>query len=1228
MLLKSVLRLVMAAVSLSTFSASAGVWYQGIPGDFASALYATAPPGDAARLFVVSQNGLIHVVTDADGKLDDPFIDLQDETNYDQQELGLLGMAFDPNFATNGYFYVSYTRDQGEQIQSVVSRFRVQGDPLTSNEADPTSEVVRLVVDQPYDNHNGGMIAFGPDGYLYLALGDGGAAYDPENRSQNLETYIGKMLRMDTAGDGPFTAPPDNPFVGDTPGLDLIWHYGLRNPWRFSFDRLTGDLWLADVGQQDYEEVNFVAAGDAGGRNFGWRAYEGNNCNIPAECAPIADQVTFPIYTIAHDGEGKAITGGYRYRGTALPVLQGNYLFGDYIAASLAMLSVTPGDPPTVAARDLTQIFNPVGFKCCLTSFAEDGEGEVYAVTKSKVYKLVDDNIAYLDLQSFGQATEPTMLTGPPGDGSRVVVLQRNGVMRLYIDGVQQETPFADLTDRVASDGELGLLGMAYHPDYATNGYFYLNYQRRTGEGGATIETTISRFTVNGDPPTAVTADPATELVLFTAVQPGGDHNGGSIAFSPNDGYLYIPIGDGGCCNDPYDTAQDLGSPLGKILRIDVDNTDPGLNYAVPADNPFVGDVGVLPEIWAYGLRNPFRSSFDRVTGEFYFGDVGQDANEKVGYQPAASTGGENYGWPIFEGTRCNTDAVTQQDCDNLQASVSFPIRENFRQFGSSVTGGAVYRGSAMPGLVGRYIYADYVSARVLSFVPNNGTATLLREYTGDLDFEDELLSGIVGISEDGVGELYVVSIFGNIYKLVAGLGNESQEFNIPEGEQPLDEAGLAIEIEPARDATLYEEATGALANGTGRNLFAGRTGDNAEFADRRALLYFDVAGELPPDAEVLSASLRMRCTKIPVGGTDTTQSIYRVTRDWNEGPTAATGAGGTGAAAQAGDVTWIHTASPSALWATPGGDFINSARATIPVGDTGLYTWSGTNIALDVIDWLAHPETNFGWMLLGDEATDKSARRYDSREATNPANRPVLVVRYCGSPQEGWVFNPTNGHYYRLTNALTYEDAAAQAECAGGYLATINNPLENQWVLDNLISESGSAYIGYNDREVEGTFAWLNEELALYTNWDTDEPNDSGGEDAVLMLQNTGLWNDVVETTTLVGIIERDTNPIVPPTPHAADQDGDFSISLTELLRVVQLYNSEGFQCAATPEASEDGYLPGAGANESCTPHSSDYVVQDWVIGLSELLRMIQLFNGLSFTKCDEGEDGFCAGA
>lgn len=1235
-----------AALALPALPAFAGIAFRSLDASFASALYVTSPPGDASRLFVVEQNGGIYLLIDG-VKQETPFIDLFGKTNYDHQELGLLSMVFHPDYATNGFFFLNYTRTVGGQIQSVVSRFTATGDPATATSASLASEQIKLVVDQPYDNHNGGMMAFGPDGYLYIAFGDGGSAFDPENRSQNLESYMGKLLRVEADGEGLFTPAPGNPFIGATPGLDEIWAYGLRNPWRFSFDRGTGDLWIADVGQQATEEVNFVPVNAAGGKNFGWHAFEGNDCLIPAECAPIEANVTFPIYTYAHNGEARAITGGYVYRGSGIPSLQGAYVFGDYTQGTLGFLRYSPGSTPEVEVRDLTPIFNPRNDICCLTSLGEDADGELYVVTQSKVYEVYDDGEAYMDLQKVGDFEEPLYATSPPGDASRLLVSQKNGLIYLVKDGVRQETPFLDLRTEVSTEGELGLLGFVMHPNFSTNGYLYVNYTRYTTPQEEAIETIIARYTANGDPATATTADPASKLVIMQIPQPyKDDHKGGAMAFSPLDGYLYIPLGDGGCCNNVFGNAQNLGSPLGKILRIDVDNTQTGLNYAIPGDNPAIGIPGARGEIWALGLRNPFRSSFDRLTGDFYFGDVGQELIEEISFQPAASTGGENYGWPTFEGNRCNTDVATELDCTTLGPGMVPPIVDYPRELGSSVIGGAVYRGAAMPGLQGRYFYADYFQPRVFSFVQSGGVATSPREFTEDLDAKRELLEGIVALSEDGVGEMYVCCITGPVYKLVPGLGDDSEDRdggNEGEGETPVEPLGVEVHLDAVKDATLYEDAAGAFANGAGPNIFAGRTGDNGDESIRRGLLKFNLQGVLPPDAEIVSASLRLRCSKLPVGGEDANVAVHRVLTEWSEGPAKPLGAGGAGAAADVGDSTWLHTNFNTAFWASPGGDFDPTASASIPVNSVAVHTWTSDALADDVTAWLANPASNHGWMLRGDEAVVKTARRFDSRENTTANNRPQLIIRYCGSPQEGWVFNPANGHYYRLTETLAFAEAQAQAECVGGYLATINNSAENAFLLANL-GLSGPAWIGYNDRIQEGVFAWVNGESATYQNFAAGEPNGGEAADGVQLSQADGKWSDEDVAALAIAIVERDSSPFITEgegggegegapegdgegaaARHSADTNGNGAIELTELLRVVQFYNSGGLQCAATPSATEDGYLPGAGPNHSCANHDSDYSPADWVITLSELLRLIQLYNFGGYQSCGGQEDGYC---
>ena len=285
------------------------------------------------------------------------------------------------------------------------------------------------------------------------------------------------------------------------------------------------------------------------------------------------------------------------------------------------------------------------------------------------------------------------------GDGTgRLFIVERGGRIWLVKSGASQKTLFLDVSDRViTAGGEQGLLGLAFPPDYAGKGYFYVHYS-----GSPDGRTVVSRIRLSSDPDSA---DPATEEVLLTTAQPFGNHNGGQMQFGP-DGYLYIGLGDGGSGGDPLKKAQDLTSLLGKILRIDVESgAEP---YGTPSDNPFVNDPSAASEIWALGLRNPWRFSFDRTTGDLYIGDVGQSSREEVNVQAAGSPGGENYGWSIMEGTGC----FGNPSCDTT--GISLPVVEYDHSEGEcSVTGGSVYRGDAFPAMRGIYLYGDFCSGRI-----------------------------------------------------------------------------------------------------------------------------------------------------------------------------------------------------------------------------------------------------------------------------------------------------------------------------------------------------------------------------------------------------------------------------------------------------------------------------------------------------------------------------------
>ena len=327
-------------------------------------LYVTSAGDDSGRMFVLEQPGRIWIVADGQ-KLDTPFLDITNLASQDilgsYSERGLLGLAFHPDFETNGEFFVHYSDTSGD---TVVAQYTVSADD--PNVADASSAEILMTHPQPYSNHNGGQIAFGPDGYLYIGLGDGGSQGDPENRAQDPDVLLGKILRIDVDGEEPYGIPADNPANTTNPELaPEVWALGLRNPWRFSFDRVTGDLYIADVGQNQWEEVNFQPAG-AGALNYGWRPYEANQ-PYSGETPP-ADMV-LPIAEYDHS-LGCSISGGYVYRGEALPQLQGVYLFGDWCSGRL-----------WASYRDASETWQTTQLMetgRTISSFGEDDAGELY----------------------------------------------------------------------------------------------------------------------------------------------------------------------------------------------------------------------------------------------------------------------------------------------------------------------------------------------------------------------------------------------------------------------------------------------------------------------------------------------------------------------------------------------------------------------------------------------------------------------------------------------------------------------------------------------------------------------------------------------------------------------------------------------------------------------------------------------------------------------------------
>jgi glucose/arabinose dehydrogenase len=335
------------------------------------------------RLFIAEQEtGLIKIINPNGTVQSTPFLDIDAIVSNSGGERGLLGLAFHPDYATNGYFFVNYINNSGD---TVISRF--SRDAVNLSIADPNSELIILNYTQPFSNHNGGELQFGPDGFLYISSGDGGSGGDPQNNSQNLGNLLGKLLRIDVNNStiaNPYAIPADNPFVGNTAASEEIWAYGLRNPWKFSFDRTTGEVWIADVGQNEIEEINFASSTSAG-LNYGWRCYEGNseyNGNA-SECNGASP--TFPVAQYTHNSTGGcSITGGYRYRGTEHPGLVGLYFFSDICNQDLGYLRFENGSwNMTIESFSLG---GPV-------AFGEDVNGEIYFSTLGgNIYKIIDND--------------------------------------------------------------------------------------------------------------------------------------------------------------------------------------------------------------------------------------------------------------------------------------------------------------------------------------------------------------------------------------------------------------------------------------------------------------------------------------------------------------------------------------------------------------------------------------------------------------------------------------------------------------------------------------------------------------------------------------------------------------------------------------------------------------------------------------------------------------------
>jgi glucose/arabinose dehydrogenase len=361
-------------------------------------------PGVDNRLFIVERPGLIHMLTLSGQKINAPFLNIQDLVLDTFLEQGLLGLAFDPGYEDNGYFYVSYNNLSGDMQ---VSRFQVNMHNRTK--AKKNTEKLIITWDKPFPNHNGGAIHFGPDGYLYISTGDGGSAGDPFNNAQNISKLQGKILRIDVHSGDPYAIPADNPFVGMAGARPEIWDLGLRNPWRFTFDRLTGDMWIGDVGQDMWEELNYEPAGE-GGNNYGWRCYEGTHPYT--ECSPTVLPLVMPVHEYAHSEDTSlpcsgTIVNGYVYRGTQSEWMYGKNFHADFCTGQIHAFWFENGAP----MHAVVYLGEPFEY----TSWGEDQAGELYLadMMDGEIYRVVDGSADRKDVSQFDAANTLILYPNP-----------------------------------------------------------------------------------------------------------------------------------------------------------------------------------------------------------------------------------------------------------------------------------------------------------------------------------------------------------------------------------------------------------------------------------------------------------------------------------------------------------------------------------------------------------------------------------------------------------------------------------------------------------------------------------------------------------------------------------------------------------------------------------------------------------------------------------------------
>ncbi len=714
-------------------------------------------PGSPHMIAVVQKSGQIIAVRRGQ-QLAKPFLDISDRV-VDNGEQGLLSIAFDPKYAKNRRFYVYYVNhhcENGGACNIEIDSFKASKDSPVKANPSSRHRIIEVTHHQA-GNHNGGTVAFGPDGDMYFAVGDGGTQPDPENDAQNTHNLLGKIGRIKPKAKGGYTVPRSNPYVGK-PGMDEIYSIGLRNPFRFSFDPKTGDLWVADVGFNTWEEIDHATLARANGANFGWRVFEGPNpcgqCGFPPETHPpplyIAPVHSYPHNAPSGQEQGNVIVGGVVVRSRKLPALNGKYIYSDNEANDLRSY-----DPSTGKEHELgLDVGGP-------SSFMQAASGIVYVtgVGDNHVYKLVEPHAKHaapkhpgpshagrgggVRLAHVGNFNSPDYVTSAPGVHKTLYVVQRGG--RVVADRHGRKHTFLDISKRTTMEGERGLLSMAFDPHFQKNHLVYTYSTNRDGN----IE--VDEFHAS-----ARRARRKTRRTVIKIPHPGeSNHNGGTLQFGPG-GLLYFGTGDGGSGGDPPENAQNKHVLLGKLIRINP-HKHGHKRYSIPRSNPFVGRPG-RNEIYALGLRNPFRFSFDPKTKHILIGDVGQDHWEEVDYESPKRLRGANFGWDHFEG-RHRLHYPGDNEAPRPKHKYRPPIHEYSHKDGRcAIVGGYQIREPKLKSLNGRYVYADLCTNQIRSLVPHRTHAS------GDRS------TGLAVPFPSGFGrahgKYYVISLDGPIYRL------------------------------------------------------------------------------------------------------------------------------------------------------------------------------------------------------------------------------------------------------------------------------------------------------------------------------------------------------------------------------------------------------------------------------------------------------------------------------